>query len=153
MAKKTLAELTREFIDKEVQPKAERLAEVRSLLDDREERFKKETDELYQEEANLKALLLGKLKEAGMTQVRVKNGNTVGIIPSKRVEILSEAAALVWAAKNMLVSINKTLVKTKLNDMMKANEQLPDFIRLEEGESISIKKPKPAATETEVKKS
>lgn len=152
MAKKTLAELTREFIEKEVQPKAERLAEVRALLDDREERFKKETDELYQEEANLKALLLGKLKEAGMTQVKVKNGNTVGIIPSKRIEVLNEAAALVWAAKNMLVSINKTLVKSKLNDMMKANEPLPEFVRLEEGESISIKKPKPAATETEASK-
>ena len=153
MAKKTLAELTREFIEKEVQPKAERLAEVRSLLDDREERFKKETDDLYQEEALLKALLLGKLKEAGMTQVKVKNGNTVGIIPSKRIEVLDETMALVWAAKNMLVSINKTLVKSKLNEMMKANEPLPEFVRLEEGESVSVKKPKPAATESAAPKS
>lgn len=146
--KQSLAEMTKEFIDKEVQPKAERLAEVRALLDDREERFKKETNDLYEEEGVLKALLLGKLKEAGMTSVKVKNGNTVAIIPSKRVEILSEADALLWAAKNMLVSINKSLVKTKLNAMMEANEKLPDFIRLEEGESVSIKKPKPKA-ETE----
>jgi hypothetical protein len=153
MAKKTLAELTKEFIEKEVQPKAERLAEVRGLLDDREERFKKETDELYHEEALLKSLLIGKLKESGLTQVKVKNGNTVAIIPSKRIEVLDEARALVWSAQNMLVSINKTLVKTKLNAMMEANEPLPDFLRLEEGESISVKKPKPKATESEVAKS
>jgi hypothetical protein len=153
MAKKTLAELTKEFIEKEVQPKAERLAEVRGLLDDREERFKKETDELYHEEALLKSLLIGKLKESGLTQVKVKNGNTVAIIPSKRIEVLDEAQALVWSAKNMLVSINKTLVKSKLNEMMKANEPLPDFLRLEEGESISVKKPKPKAEESEVAKS
>lgn len=137
--------MTREFIDKEVQPKAERLAEVRSLLDTREERFKVETNDLYEEEKVLKELLLGKLKEAGMTSVKVKNGNTVAIIPSKRVEILNEPLALKWAAEHMLVSFNKTLMKSKLNEMMDNKYPLPAFVRLEEGESVSIKKPKPKA--------
>lgn len=122
--------------------KAERLYKVRKALVTREERFKKETETLFAEEAALKADVLDGLKSVNLASVRVRSGDTFFITKRKSFAITNPISMQKWAMKNRLVVPDKDLVKQKLKKLVELNK-LPDFAELTEVDTISVRHKEP----------
>ena len=138
-------------IDK-IQEKAERLYTLCRLIEDMDERQQEEMGTLKQQREILQDELLTEFKRVGIDQIKVNGGNTVARATRKGVEVTSEAHALQWAIDNRAVSVNKNLVKQKLEDVLKEGKPLPAGFEYKESEYISVRKPKGATPEVEAKK-
>lgn len=118
--------------------KAEKLKETREFLAQREEEYKKMTDEAFATEKKLKEELLGDLKTLGLKSVKVANGDSFFISPRKSFIIKNEIAMMKWAELNKLMKPDTILLKQKLEACFKSNA-LPSFAEVEVKESISFK--------------
>lgn len=117
---------------------AERLSEVRKLINTREERFKEETDALYAEEKQLKADVLLGLKDIGLVSVRTEGGDSYYISKTQDFIPKNPLAYEKWAKESGLVRIDSSMAKTKLRELLK-KDQVPDFIEVRPRETISVK--------------
>ncbi len=129
---------------------AERLAEVRLLINGREEAFKKETDDLYNEEKALKEDLLVALKTIGLSSVKTSSGESYVISHKHRFGVKNPIALEDYARKERCVTIDKKALNQRFAKAFKEGT-LPDFVTPEPYETISIrgaKKEEEAATES-----
>lgn len=142
MAKKILKqidpqEVVREF-NQRIQKKAERLYQVRRLLDEIEEKREVETSKLKQERDMLQADLLSDMRAANQKKTETLDGVPVTIKAAHGLEITNEISAFKWAYENRLVTIDKTLVKQRLKDQ----KTMPAGFALVDREYISVGKKK-----------
>lgn len=121
---------------------ADQLATVRRVIDQKEKEHKEFVEELKIQRDKIQDNLLLGLKKIGLTSIKAENGETCAIAKRKGVEVTSEAHALSWAMANRAVSINKILVKQKLESVIKTGKKLPDGFAYKEVEYISVRKPK-----------
>lgn len=121
--------------------KAERLAEVRANLAQREEQYKRDTDAWFAEEKELRLQILEDLKALNLKSVSAPNGERYSITRKPTFEIENPLAMERWAVEQKLVTVSKEMVKSKLERLHKENA-LPDFVKVGERETITIVKPK-----------
>lgn len=120
--------------------KAERLRQARKLLATREERYRKETEDLFREVATLKAAVLQGLKMVGLSSVKVRGGDTYFIAKRPTFEIKNPLSLRSWAVKQHLVRVDKEALHTRLLDLSR-KKKLPSFVVKREMETISVRKP------------
>lgn len=120
---------------------AERLSAVRRLINNHEERFKQETDELYREEKQLREDILLGLKTMGLSSVRTESGESYFIAHTYDFEITDPLAYEVWARENRCVSIDKRLAKQRLLALSK-EDQVPAFANPVPRDTINVRSPK-----------
>lgn len=136
----------------EMNARAERLAEVRGKLREREEQYKADTDAWFAEERQLKEQLLADLKTIGLKSIKTTSGESYVISTTHAYEARNPLELERWATEQRLVRVDRELIKSKLRTLDRAG-QLPEFITVIDKETISIRKPKaegeaePAAAE------
>jgi len=119
----------------------EELAAVRAELRGREEKWKEETDHLYEREAELKAKLLADLDGVGLASFKSSSGEMYSISQGQEFQVVNPIALDAWARTNRCVAIDKKALKSRLLDAFKKG-QLPDFVKAVPKKTISIKGPK-----------
>ena len=129
-----------------IKEKGERLYVLRRVIEDIEKRHQEELGTLKEQREVLQNDLLASFKRIGIDQIKVNDGSSVARAVRKGLEVTSEAHALQWCIDNRAVSINKVLVKQKLEGAKEA----PAGFEFKEVEYISVRKPK-ADKEPEVK--
>lgn len=127
---------------KEMNDMAEELYQVRVSLNTQEERFKRETDDLYNKEAFIKAQLLERLKAVGLKSVKVSSGDSWFISKKIGVSVLNELSFNAWATKNKLVKPDIEKAKDFLKKMIENKKELPPCVEFVDKDSISIRKSK-----------
>lgn len=145
-----MAKKGKNFVE-EVKTTGEELAAVRLEIRSREERWKEETDHLYQREKALKEKMLEDLRGAGLASLKVSNGETFSISKTFDYRIINPIAYDTYARENRCVRVDSTAVKQRIRKAVEAGEKL-DFLELTERETISIRSPKkekPEAGEAE----
>lgn len=120
--------------------KADRLAEVRRELDAIDETHKKATADLRNEASVLKEELLHEFGLLDLKSFKAGDGTGYTVSPVKSVtyDSLQEANVLKWAAEHNAVSLDKQRIK----DLLKKGVELPEYIRIQESNTIRITKPK-----------
>lgn len=136
---KSNLEQAKDFVS-EMNAKAEELYVVRQNLNTREERFKKETDELYMQEAALKAELLTSMKAVGLKSVKVSNGDSFIISKRPAIEVLNESSFNLWAIKQKLVKPDLEKIKAHLKSLVKMGKELPLSVEFTNRDSVSVRK-------------
>jgi len=132
----------------EMNKKAEELFNVRKSLQPREEqfealkqKFEEDTRELYAKESELKLALIENLNMIGLKSIKVKSGDSVSMVKTRRLEILDDKALLKWAIERQLATPDKMKIKIALESMVKEGKETPDFARLTEVDSIRLTMP------------
>jgi hypothetical protein len=135
-----------------IKAKAEALADIRKLMKEIEDISRQKLANLQVQKDTLSALLIADFNKEGLTSIKTEDGDTYSKSVRKGIEVTSEAHAFAWCLDNRAVSINKTLVKQKLEPIMKAGKPLPDGFEYKEVEFISCRSAKVKETEPEAKK-
>lgn len=120
--------------------KANRLSEVRRQLDVLDETHKKATADLRNEADALKMELLEEFSQLELKSFKAEDGTSYAVTPTKSIayDKIAEAKVIQWAAEHNAVSVDKTKVK----DLVKRGVELPEFIRMQQTNTIRITKPK-----------
>lgn len=126
------------IIIKRIQERAEKLAELRKVIAEKEEACKAELETLKAQRDAVQALLMADMKENGILSQKVSSGDSFSLSKRKGIEITNDTFALKWAIENMAVSVNKTLVAQKLKDA----GEIPSGFEIVETEFISVRKAK-----------
>lgn len=121
-----------------IQNKAERLYNLRRVIEQKEEDNKKDLETLKLERDDLNDELIEDMKRVGIPSFKVMSGDSITIKKRKGVEIVNEAQAFDWAIKNKAVSVNKILLDQILKDII----DIPACFNLIETEFISVIKSK-----------
>jgi hypothetical protein len=121
-----------------LQKKAERLYQVRRLLEEYDKKYEQETTLLRKERDEIQEQLIFDMKAANQKKVETLDGVPVSIKATTGIEIIDNMLAFKWAVDNRAVSINKLLVKQKLEN---ATDVPPGF-KLYKTEYISVGKKK-----------
>jgi len=130
--------------------KATKLNNLRRVIDDIEKRHQEEIGTLKQQKEILQEELLQEFDRVGITQVKVPSGETIAKATRKGIEVVNEIHAFGWAYENRAVSISKTLVKQKLEGIMKEGKELPAGFEYKEIAYISVRNAKVEAQQAEV---
>lgn len=117
---------------------AERLSDVRRLINGREEAFKTETNGLYAEEKSLKEDLLAALKTIGLSSVKTASGDSYLISKKHRFAVKDALALDKYARDERCVTIDKKALNQRFTEAFKKGT-LPDFVTPEPYETISIR--------------
>lgn len=117
---------------------AERLHDVRQLIDKTKEENKKVLEPLELEKETIEKVLISELDKNGLASIKVKTGEIFTKYTRHGIEIVNEPLALKWALDNMAVNIDKTLVKQKL----KGVPEVPMGFRVVESDTIRVTLPK-----------
>lgn len=134
-----------------IKAKAEELREVRDLIAEIEEAAKQKTDELKAKREQLQTELILGFNKEGLSSIKTDDGSTYAKSVRKGVEVTNENMAIDWAIDNRAVTINKVLVKQKLEPLINKGKPLPDGFVYKEVEYISVRKPKSDKGEAEEK--
>lgn len=120
--------------------KADRLSEVRRQLDVIDETHKKATADLRNEADVLKGELLDEFQQLGLKSFKAGDGTSYAVTPTKSIayDSIAEAHVIKWASEHGAVSLDKT----KIKDLVKRGVELPEYIRIQETNTIRITKPK-----------
>ncbi len=93
----------------------------------------------------LQASLLLQFDKEGLTSIKTDDGSGYSKQIRKGIEVTNDRAALEWALEERAVSINKILVKQKLEPVISAGKPLPPGFEYKEIAYISVREPKVAA--------
>jgi hypothetical protein len=122
-----------------IKSKAEELAGIRKLMREIEEVSRKKLADLQAQKDKLSELLIAEFNKEGLSSIKTEDGDTYSKATRKGVEVTVESYALEWAIKHRAVSINRTLVKQKLEPLIGKGEKLPDGFIYKEVEFISCR--------------
>ena len=78
------------------------------------------------------------MKEADLVSIKVSSGENFARASRKSLIITNEIQALKWAKENHCLSLNKIIATQKLKNA----EVMPEGLKFEESEYISVRKPK-----------
>ncbi len=95
----------------------------------------------------LQTSLLLQFDKEGLTSIKTDNGAGYSKATRKGIEVTNDRAAFEWAIEERAVSINKPLIKQKLEPLVAAGKPLPEGFQYKEVFYISVREPKVAATE------
>lgn len=123
---------------KKMQKDAEMLYNLRQLIDEKRDEYRKEMDILELERDSIEAILVANLKNNDLASLKVSSGDSFYIKKNKGINITNDALAFGWAYDNKAVSINKRIVA----QILKESKEMPPGFDLVENESIGIKKKK-----------
>lgn len=120
--------------------KADRLAEVRRQLNAIDETHAKATADLRNEADALKMDLLNEFSLLDLKSFKASDGTSYSVSPVKSIayDAIAEVQVLRWASEHNAVSLDRT----KIKDLLKRGVELPDFIRVQESNTIRITNPK-----------
>lgn len=121
---------------KQLSDDAERLYEVRKLIEAKEAICKQETEALKVEREILQRKLIDGLNKQELSSVKLKSGDRVAKGVRRGVEVVNESLAIKWAIEARAVSVNKLIAAQKLREV----DEMPAGFRLVESEYISINK-------------
>lgn len=116
--------------------KAEKLYQIRQLIEKKEEECKRELESLKTERDVIQELLLISLNKQGLKSIKVSSGDSIYKGTRRGVTIINEFRALEWAKENGAVNIDKVMVAQKLKDAT----TIPSGFELVQTEFISVRK-------------
>lgn len=117
---------------------AERLEVARASIKKIEESVETQLESLKIERDKAQEELLALLAKEGLSAIKTDSGASYTRSKTRSLAIVNEVFALGWAIENRAVSINKVLVKQKLDGAKEA----PQGFEFVEGECIRITNPK-----------
>lgn len=127
---------------------AEELFNVRKALQPREEqfeemkrKFEEDTQELYAKESELKSKLIEDLNMIGLRSIKVKSGDSISMVKTRKLDIIEPKALMDWAIKKQLASLDRIKIKAELESMVKAGQKMPEFVSLKEVDTIKLNMP------------
>lgn len=126
----------------ELSDKAEKLAQVRKEIHDREELYKKENEALWHAENLLKAELLEFLVSVNMKSIKVQSGDSFSIRKVPSFKVIDPEAYYEWAKVNNAFVPDQEVFKAQMKDLKKRHAPLPSFVEVVERDSIAVIKDK-----------
>ena len=121
-----------------IKNKAEALRTMREKINTLEEEQKSILQPLKEERDAIQTELVGIMKEADLASIKVSSGESFARASRKSLIITNEIQALNWAKDNYCFSLNKIIATQKLKNA----EVMPEGLKFEESEYISVRKPK-----------
>lgn len=125
-----------------IKENATKLMVIRRTIQELKEKQAQELEHWEKLKDEVQTSLLLQFEKEGITSIKSDDGSTCSKAIRKGIEVTSDIHAFKWAYENRAVSINKILVKQKLEPVVKAGGKLPDGFDYKEVAYISVRSPK-----------